>query len=160
MEYKLTFTRFPYAHYLLADLWGRARQLIAPLLQADAAPSELARAFALGTFISLLPTPGLNMVLTAVIAATCKGIHRGALLASLGVWNALVLAPIYTLGYQLGTVIVGDTVVPTASFILPEKMMQLGLGFFVGNTVLAFVVTAVAYMAIWLLTPRLHSATN
>ena len=106
------------------------------LVQTNASPQSIALAFAIGTFISVLPTPGLNLVLATLLASLFKQLNRTGLLAAIAVWNAFVVAPIYVLSHKVGT-------------SLPILSNQnLAIGFLVGNLLLALVITAVSYLIV------------
>lgn len=106
------------------------------MVQTNASPKHIALAFAVGTFISVLPTPGLNLVLATLLASLFKQLNRAGLLAAIAVWNAVVVAPIYALSHKVGT-------------SLPVFSEQnLAVGFLVGNLLLAVVITAVSYLIV------------
>ncbi|NKQ37511.1 MAG: DUF2062 domain-containing protein [Chloroflexi bacterium] len=152
MEYKLTPTCFTPLHISLAQFKRGAKRCFCHIVEAEASPHALALAFSLGTLISLLPTPGLNLALIALLTAVCKRIHKGALVAAMGVWNIFVITPMYVLGHQVGTLLVGDTaVLPPLPF---GRFADLGAAFFVGNLIVAVTVTAVSYLTIRLAVSR------
>ena len=152
MEYKLTPTCFTPLHISLAQFKRGAKRCLCNIVEVEASPHALALAFSLGTLISLLPTPGLNLALIALLTAVFKRIHKGALAASMGVWNVFIITPMYALGHQVGTVLVGDTaVLPPPPF---GRLSNLGAAFFVGNFIVAVAVTAVSYLTIRFLVSR------
>lgn len=108
------------------------------LTQLDASAQNIALAFAVGTFISVLPIPGIDLVLVTLLAALFKQLNRTAMIAALAVWNTFVVAPIYVLSHKVGTSIP----------LLADK--NLFIGFLVGNLLLAVVITAVSYLIIQL----------
>ena len=154
MEYKLTPTRFTPLYLSLAQFKRGAKRCFCNIVEAEASPHALALAFSLGTLISLLPTPGLNLALIALLTAVFKRIHKGALVASMGVWNIFVITPMYVLGHQVGTVLVGDTAVLPPLPFADGRLSNLGAAFFVGNLIVAVAVTAVSYLTIRLAVSR------
>ncbi len=122
------------------------------LLQAETSAHNQAVGFAVGTFISLLPTPGFNFALALLLASWFRQIHRATLLASLAVWNVFVTAPLFALSYRLGNYLFPA---PTSTSVAAQWQTQLVSfvqGFFVGNLIIAVGITAVSYTLVLSLT--------
>jgi hypothetical protein len=131
MVHETHFSRFSFSYltYAVKQQWQE-------LVQTNASPQRIALAFAVGTFISVLPTPGLNLVLVTLLTSLFKQLNRAGLLAAIAVWNAVVVAPIYALSHKVGA-------------SLPVFSEQnLAVGFLVGNLLLAVVITAVSYLIV------------
>jgi uncharacterized protein (DUF2062 family) len=106
------------------------------LLQLNASPRNIALAFAVGTFISVLPIPGIDLALIMVLASLFKQLNRTGMLAAVAVWNTFVVAPLYVLSHKIGSSLP----------ILSEQ--SLAIEFLVGNLLLAMVITAVSYLIV------------
>lgn len=118
------------------------------LMSQPGTPHQLGLAFAIGTFISILPTPGFNFVLASMLLAKWHTLHRAALFASLGVWNMFVVAPLYTLSFQFGRWLFG-TPMGDASPLSPLDNPLLWVqGFLVGNVVTAVTIATLCYFVI------------
>jgi len=109
---------------------------LSALLNTNASAKALASSFAMGTLISVLPTPGLNFLLAAFLLTRFKQLNKAALLAAVGVWNGFVVAPLYALSYQVGGFLFGTA---------PEQLIK---GFLVGNLIIAISITAVSYFGV------------
>ncbi len=72
------------------------------VLRSKTSDRAIAFGFAVGTFIALLPTPGLNWVLAFGIALVYKKINKLSLFFAIVFWNPLLMAPVYALCYVLG----------------------------------------------------------
>ena len=127
-----------FSHFSFNQLANAMKQRWQELVQTNASPQSIALAFAIGTFISVLPTPGLNLVLATLLASLFKQLNRTGLLAAIAVWNAFIVAPIYVLSHKVG-----------ASLPLLSNH-NLAIGFLVGNMLLALVITAVSYLIVQL----------
>jgi uncharacterized protein (DUF2062 family) len=143
MVYKQIFHPF---NSRLANLVGNMQRYWHTAMETNGSPRSLAQAFALGTFISLLPTPGLNFVLATLLATLFKQLNRGALFAALGVWNAFVATPFYALSYQVSRMLFDSTTVSN----------KVGVYFLLGNLIVALSMTAVSYLLIHLLVQLRH----
>ncbi|RMG92310.1 MAG: DUF2062 domain-containing protein [Chloroflexi bacterium] len=120
------------------------RQKWQVLADADTSPQQVALAFAVGTFISILPTPGVNTLL-AVLAAFLFRLHKGALLASLAVWNVVVVAPFYALSHLIGQAIWRMVHVSAQATAVPNPTTTLAIGFLLGNFIIAVFLTSTSY---------------
>lgn len=138
------------------------------LLQAETSAHNQAFGFAIGTFISLLPTPGFNFALALLLAGWFRQIHRATLLASLAVWNVFVTAPLFALSYRLGNYLFPVPATASVTTQWQAQVISFVQGFLVGNLIIAGTVTAVSYATvlfiIWLVRQkqgsRLTSASS
>lgn len=133
-------THFP--RFSFNQLANVMKQRWQELIQTNASPQSIALAFAVGTFISLLPIPGIDLVLVTLLASLFKQLNRTGLLAALAVWNAFVVAPIYVLSHKVG-----------ASLPIFSEQ-NLAVGFLAGNLLLAVGLTAVSYLIVQLVISR------
>jgi uncharacterized protein (DUF2062 family) len=131
MVYETQFSRFSFNQ--LAD---GLKQRWQELLQLNASPRNIALAFAVGTFISVLPIPGIDLALIMVLASLFKQLNRTGMLAAVAVWNTFVVAPLYVLSHKIGSSLP----------ILPEQ--NLAIEFLVGNLLLAVVITTVSFLIV------------
>lgn len=138
MVYERQFSRFSFE-----QLPGFLKQRWQEMAQTNASPQKVALAFAVGTFISILPTPGLNLALVTLLASLFKQLNRPGLLAAVAIWNAFVVAPIYALSHKVGSLV---STLLTLSF--ESASQNLAIGFLMGNLLLAVVITAVSYFIV------------
>lgn len=83
------------------------------VLELDDTPKEIARGIALGVFIAMTPTVGIQMIAIATVC-TIAGGNRLAGVAMAWISNPLTIVPIYWLDYFIG------------SMILRTKMVTIG----------------------------------
>lgn len=115
------------------------------LLQAETSAHDQALGFAVGTFISLLPTPGFNFALAFLLAGWFRQIHRATLIASLAVWNVFVTAPLFALSYRLGDYLFPAPATTSVATQWQAEVISFVQGFVVGNLIIAVGITAVSY---------------
>lgn len=139
MVKSIHFPRYSFAQ-LLAALKLRWQELA----QTNASPKSVAMAFAIGTFISVLPTPGLNLIIATFLASWFKQLNRAGLLAAIAVWNTLVVAPLYFISHKIGA-FVFDAAPFTA---LTHNVDGVAVDFIIGNLLLAVSITAVSYLGV------------
>jgi len=120
-------------------------------LYTEATPHSLALAFALGTLISVLPTPGLNIALAAGLTAVNKSLNRSGLFGAVAVWNAVVVAPLYALSYELGEFLFGQAALslPAGMPVWVETAVRFCQQFLIGNLIIAAVTAAASYGTVY-----------
>ncbi|WP_163340691.1 DUF2062 domain-containing protein [Desulfopila sp. IMCC35008] len=72
------------------------------LVRLRRSPRSIAGGFALGTFIALTPTFGIQLFLVLAIA-TVINVNRAAAMLTVWVTNVATIAPIYTFNYWVGS---------------------------------------------------------
>ena len=124
------------------------------MLKAEVSAHNQAMGFAIGTFISLLPTPGFNFALALLLASWFR-LHKATVLISLAIWNVFVTAPFFALSYRLGNLLFPAPATASVSAQWQAQVTSFVQGFLVGNLIIATGVTAVSYtivlFIIWLL---------
>lgn len=131
-------------NFSLAQLTNQLQEL----LKADASPRQLAQGFAVGTFISILPTPGLNILLATILLGLFKQLNKMALFAALAVWNTLIVAPLYALSGKLGALFFTLSPLQAIDGFVSQYLNAAVKHFVVGNVVLAVAITAVSYLLV------------
>lgn len=135
-------------------LLSTAKEKADLLLKAEASANNQAMGFALGTLISLLPTPGVNIALSLLLANWLR-LHKASVLVSLAVWNVFVTAPFIALSYRLGNYLFPVPATATVTEQWQAQLTSFVQGFLVGNLIISVAAAAVSYFIvltiIWLL---------
>jgi uncharacterized protein (DUF2062 family) len=98
------------------------------LLTANASPKEIARGIALGLFLGMTPTVGIQTVAALLLAGLLKG-NRLACLLGTSVSNPLTIPFIYYLNYHLGAKLLPVKLAAINDVKLTVKsIFSLGLG--------------------------------
>jgi len=126
---------------------NRIRGELRKAFEEDRPPGDVAGSFALGVFITSLPTLGTGLIVFVVLAAVVDRISKLALLASVVVLNPVVKWGVYAGSFWLGTLLLGPVEGVTLSEVSlsagPEILSRLLLG----NFIIAVVFTIVGYVA-------------
>lgn len=107
----------------------------------DHPPQLIARSFAIGVFVTAMPSLGTGVLLLIGIAYRYAWANRLALFASVAILNPVVKTSVYAMSFALGTVLLGpvsDLTVAAGSEILVRLL--------VGNTIIAVVLAGVGYV--------------
>ena len=121
-------------------------------------PREIAASFAIGTFITMLPTLGTGLLLFVVIAFLFSRINRIALFASVLVFNPMVKWGVYAASFTLGVFLLG----PVPGISMADVSLTAGpdivIRLVVGNLILAVVATVPSYFIVLRLATRYQSS--
>ncbi|SDR26472.1 DUF2062 domain-containing protein [Natronobacterium texcoconense] len=135
----------------------RIRDDLHEAFREDSTPRELAGSFAVGAFVTMLPTLGAGLLLFVAIGYAVSWVSKLALFASVLVFNPVVKWGVYVASFAVGVFLLGpvDGVSMTgASFSAgPEIVLRL----LVGNLILAAVATVVSYVVVYRLAARYQS---
>lgn len=134
------------------SLRERVRSELVEALTEKHTPRQVAGSFALGVFITALPTLGTGLLLFVAIVALFASVSKLALFASVIVLNPVAKWGVYGVSFWLGSEILGpiegvgwrDVSLSAA----PDVVARL----LVGNLILAVVLTVVAYVTAYRLT--------
>lgn len=129
---------------------GRIRRELHSSFTEDYTPRQIAGSFALGTFITMLPTWGLGVLVFFALLKLFDWINKIALFASVLVFNPVVKWGVYASSFTLGFVLLGPVegfgIGDTPSF---DAGSEIVVRLLVGNTILAVIATVVAYVVVY-----------
>lgn len=136
----------------LAAVRERAREAVEASLQADHTPHEVAASFALGVFVTALPTGRTALLLFVAIAYLFERVSKLALAASLVVFNPVVKWSVYGASFWLGTRLLGPVPGVSARPSLSEFTLDAGRAVLVrhllGNALLAVLFAVLGYLVV------------
>ena len=118
------------------------------LLKTKTSPHSIAMGFSIGTFVAILPTPGLNILLGLLIVFIFKKISKFALFGAMAIFNPLVLTPIYVFSYKIGNVIFSSEPIVRYKFILLFQIYEFSRRFLVGNLFIATSISILSYFIV------------
>ncbi len=111
----------------------------------DYTPAETARSFALGTFITMLPTLGTGLLVFVVLATFFERVSKIALLASVVVFNPAVKWGVYAASFTLGVLLLGPLEGVSMTDVSFRAGPEIVLRLLVGNIILAVIATIGSY---------------
>jgi uncharacterized protein len=109
-------------------------------------PHAVALGFSIGTFISILPTPGFNILIGIFILLLYPKLNKMSIFIGLAVWNPLTAIPIYIASFKIGSFLFGNTDIVTIEFTIWEKAFHFTQRFLVGNVLLATIIALSSYV--------------
>lgn len=109
-------------------------------------PHDIAASFAVGVFITTLPTLGAGLLLFVLIAAVFDRVSKLALFASVLVLNPVAKWGVYAASFWLGTLLLGPAPGVRLSDVSFSAGPEIVTRLLVGNAILAVVFTVVGYV--------------
>ena len=124
---------------------NRVRETIEASFDDDQSPEQIAGSFAIGVFLTALPTLGGNLLLMVILASRVAWINTVALFSSGIVINPLVKWGIYAISIPLGIYLLGPIDGGIAVELSLSGNRPLLVRLVVGCVILAVVATAISY---------------
>ncbi|MDW3212075.1 MAG: DUF2062 domain-containing protein [Reichenbachiella sp.] len=118
------------------------------VLRTKTSDHSVAMGFAIGSFVAILPTPGISILIGIAIVAIFKKINKYALFLAMIVWNIWTLAPIYWASYEIGQAIFGDSEVVVWEFEQLDQVFEYTRRFMVGNLFLSIPISILSYFLV------------
>lgn len=128
-------------------LLATVRREIHDALQETHTPRQVAASFALGIFITALPTLGTGVLLFFAITYVFSNVSRIALFASVIVLNPVAKWGVYGASFWLGSEFLGPVSGVSVDEISLSAGPQIVERLLIGNLVIAVAFTGVAYVA-------------
>jgi uncharacterized protein len=140
---------------MLAETREKWKRYFKRVFSLGTDPHEIAIGFAIGTFIAIIPSPGVSWLLCLIAIFLYPKMNKVSLVGALVVWNPLTMVPFYLLSYPLGALILGGAAANvTVSGLENESFWQVfsqGWGvlgrYLLGNLLIAVAVSVLCYVA-------------
>jgi len=144
----------------LRSLVDEVREEVHEALKEQHTPEQVAYSFALGVFITALPTLGTGVLAFFAIAYLFENISKISLFASVIVLNPVAKWGVYGTSFWLGSSILGPVPGVTRADVSFSAAPDIVTRLLVGNLILAVVFTVVAYFGAYRLTVEYRRRTG
>lgn len=121
-------------------------------------PRQIAGSFAVGVFITMLPTLGTGLLLFLVLVYVFEWINKIALFASVLVLNPVVKWGVYAASMILGVAVLGPVNGGVPVTFTTDAGRAILVRLLVGNLILAVIATVIAYAGVHRLAARYQDA--
>ncbi|RQG90230.1 DUF2062 domain-containing protein [Natrarchaeobius halalkaliphilus] len=135
----------------LALYRDRIRRELTAAFREEHTPHQVASSFAIGIFVTAMPTGGLGIGLFFVLVSMWSWISKPAIFASIAVLNPLVKPGVYLASFQVGATVLGTDPVPIGED-LTETARDAIHQLLVGNLVIAAGLSLTGYALVLHLT--------
>ena len=133
----------------LSDYWGRVRSELEAAFTETHTPHEVTKSFAIGVFVTTLPSAGLGLVFFLFLVRLSDRISSIAIFSSGIVINPLMKAPMYIAAFWIGTRVLGPTGTATGSDVV--NTASIAVRIISGFVVLGVAIAAIGYVSVYLL---------
>ena len=141
----------------IGDYGARIRTELRRAFSENHTPRETAGSFAVGTFITMLPTLGIGLLAFLALAYLFDSVSKIALFASVLVFNPLVKWGVYVSSFALGIFLLGPVEGVTTADASLSAGPPIVVRLLVGNLILAVIATALSYVLVYRLAVRYHT---
>jgi len=111
-------------------------------------PNYIALGFALGTMLSILPTPGFSIGLGIILLLIFPKISKISMMAAVAIWNPFVTAPIYALGYEIGNLFFRDYEVLRIELTSLHQAWNFSKRLLLGSSIIGLIVSLFSFFMI------------
>lgn len=130
----------------LAGYRNTIRSELTEAFERDHSAHHVGMSFALGLFVSTLPSGGLSAGLLAALAYWWSWVSVPAVVASVALLNPLVKPAIYVASFQLGAIVLGaDGTIPTEA-TARDSVLVGAQQLVVGNLLIGVTLAVIGYV--------------
>jgi uncharacterized protein len=120
------------------------------VLETKKSPHSVAWGFAIGTFISNMPTPGFNLAIGALTILIFTRINKYALFAGILFWNPLITPFTYALSFKIGNNLLANSPVIQYTPHSFEAYYHFSRRFLLGSLILSLGLSTLSYAVAFL----------
>ena len=132
--------------------WYRLRRGLVEVLRTASSDHTVSIGYAIGTFISILPTPGFSVLVGVLVVMIFPRISKVAVFLAMAIWNAWTAMPIYWLSAVIGEAIFGDAPIVWFELEALNQVFQYTRRFLIGNLIFSIPFSFFSYfLARWVL---------
>lgn len=136
----------------LADYRDRVRGQLLAAFREEHTPHQVAASFAIGVFITAMPTGGLGIGLFFVLVSIWSWISKPAIFASVAVLNPFVKPGVYLASFQIGAFVLRSDSVGSRDGTTTESAWTVVKQLLVGNLLVATAFAVLGYILVLYLT--------
>lgn len=125
--------------------WEKIKHHFQQVWELKTSPHSIALGFAVGTFVAILPTPGVNIIIGLFLLTMIRSMNKISLLASFVVWNYFVTVPLYTLAFTIGDMLFVNLSVVAVDIGFWDFVYHFTRRFLVGNIIVAASFSLISY---------------
>lgn len=128
-------------------MWSveQLKERLKAALSGNSSDHEIALGFTVGTAISILPTPGFNLLLGALFIAVYPRVNKLAVFGAMAVYNPVFMIPFYWASYKLGALFFGVDPVVHYDVVVLNQAFDFTRRYLVGNLIVTAVTSAITY---------------
>lgn len=134
---------------------ARVRRELTAAFEEECSPRAVAASFAIGIFVTAMPTGGLGISLFFLFIYYWDWVSKTAIFASVAVLNPFVKPLVYVASYRLGVLLLGTEPVVTFDITVLDWLVGASQVLLIGNVLIALALAGLSYVVVFRLT-RAH----
>ncbi len=115
------------------------------VIKSNTSDRSIAWGYALGTFVAVLPTPGISTLIGFALIAVFKQINKISVFIAMAVWNAFTVLPMYWLSHRIGHFLFASESTFHFRFELLDQIYQYSRRFLIGNLFVSIPLAIISY---------------
>jgi uncharacterized protein len=128
------------------------------VIKLKTTPQTIALGFAIGTFISVLPTPGFNILLGLLIVLIFERVSKLSLFGAILFWNPITSIPIYWLNHKVGDLLFGSAPVVKYNIIFVDFVYNFSRRYLLGSVINGIIISALCYLIVWFIASKYYKS--
>ncbi len=124
------------------------------VLKIKSSPKSIAIGGAIGTFLGIAPTFGIEAIFIILIILIFKKISKVSLLIAYAFWNPFVTSPLYLLGYKIGDLILMNSPTKIYEIELFNQIIFYAKRTLIGTSLIALIVSLASYPIFYKITKK------
>ncbi|MBN2112146.1 DUF2062 domain-containing protein [Candidatus Woesearchaeota archaeon] len=133
----------------MASWKKRIKKHFTEVIKIKKSPHSIALGFAIGTFISNLPTPGVNILLGLLVSLLYTKVNKLSLFGGILFWNPLITPFTYGLSFKIGDFLLGNAAIVEYTPNRFEQFYSFSSRFLLGVVIVASVLAVASYFIVW-----------
>jgi len=106
---------------------------------------SIALGLAIGTFIAITPTLGLDLLVGLLVVLIYKNLNKLAVFLGLLIWNPITMIPIHLSSLKIGNFFLGSVPLVKFDIHILNEIYNFSIRYLIGNLILAVVISLLSY---------------
>ena len=124
------------------------------VIKLKTTPHSIALGFAIGTFISVLPTPGFNILIGLLLVLIFERISKLSLFGAILFWNPIVSIPIYWLNHKVGDLLFASAPVIKYNIVFVDFIYNFSRRYLIGSLINGIIISLLCYFLVWFIASK------
>ncbi|MBU0957510.1 MAG: DUF2062 domain-containing protein [Nanoarchaeota archaeon] len=134
---------------LIKKYYEKLKQHVIDVLKIKKSPHSIAMGFAVGTFLEIIPLPGITFLVGLLIVFIFKKINKISMLLAFLFWNILLTGPLYILAFQIGNMLFEPGNVVFFHYQFLDIAYNFARRVVVGAAIIGFFVAVISYFGMF-----------
>jgi len=135
----------------MKDFFKKAGNHFMDVVKIDKSPHSIALGFAVGTFIAIFPTAGLDIPIAILAMLIYPKMNKLSLFGSFLFWNPLFSLPVILFSYKIGGMLFADSSVTGYSLLWLNQFIDISRKLLVGLAINSVIISTLSYFIVRLI---------